>query len=420
MVSPENNVTLGSQTTPVSIRQRVYPNLDNNTILLMYCSNARFVYNLGLEQRNLWRKDRTAKINYPTQAKELAEARQAFTWLKEGSSAVQQQALRDLDKAFKNWWNNPAHFFWPTWRKAGDNEGFYVRDLSVRKLSHNWGEILVPKAGWVRFRLSKTFSEIEASTSARVTLDRSGRWHVSFTQPQLGLRRQTTGDLLGLDMGIASSVTTSDGMHLHMPKLLSPAESQRKCRLQRKLSRQQKGSHSRARTKLSIAKLCSRESDRRKDWVEKTTTQLVRNYDLIVLEDLKVKNMVRSASGTKENPGKQVAQKKGLNREILNQSWSFFRKRLKDKANSSGVVVTQVNPKYTSQTCSVCKHCARQNRKSQAVFSCVACAYQADADINAAQNILAAGLAVTGRGGTPQALSHSDPMKRQPLEEEVA
>ncbi|NNN14424.1 MAG: IS200/IS605 family element transposase accessory protein TnpB [Acidimicrobiaceae bacterium] len=420
MVSTENNVTIGSQTTPMSISQRLYPNLDDNTTLLMHCSNARFVYDLGLEQRNLWRKDRTAKINYPTQAKELAEARQAFTWLKEGSSAVQQQALRDLDKAFKNWWNNPAHFFRPTWRKAGDNEGFYVRDLSVRKLNRNWGEILVPRAEWVKFRITRNWNDIETASSARVTKDRSGRWFVSFTRPAPQIERESTGAIVGLDMGIASSVTTSDGMHLHMPKLLSPAESQRKRRLQRKLSSQQKGSNSRARTKLSIAKLAAKESDRRKDWVEKTTTQLVRNYDLNVLEHLKVKNMVRSASGTKENPGKNVAQKKGLNREILNQSWSFFRKRLKDKANSSGVVVTQVNPKYTSQTCSVCKHCTRQNRKSQAVFSCVACGYQADADINAAQNILAAGLAVTGCGGTPQALSHSDPMKRQPLEEEVA
>ncbi len=131
---------------PKSIRQRLYPNLDNNEILLKYRSDARFVYNLGLERSNLWCKDITAKINYLTQAKELAEARQAFTWRKEGSSAVQQQALRDLDGAFGSWWNNRAHFLRPTWRKAGDNQGFYIRDLSVRKLSRKWGEILVSKA----------------------------------------------------------------------------------------------------------------------------------------------------------------------------------------------------------------------------------------------------------------------------------
>ncbi len=110
MVSTENNVTPRGQTAPMSIRQRLYPNLDNNEILVMHCSNARFDYNLGLEQRNYWKRERSQKVTFITQAKELAEAIQAFTWLKEGSSAVQQQVLRDLDKAFRNWWNNPAHF----------------------------------------------------------------------------------------------------------------------------------------------------------------------------------------------------------------------------------------------------------------------------------------------------------------------
>ena len=209
MVSTENNVTPRGQTAPMSIRWRLYPNLDNNEILVMHCSNARFVYNLGLEQRNLWRRDRTARINYRTQAKELTEARQASTWLNEGSSAVQQQALRDLDKAFRNWWNNRAHFSRPTWRKAGDNEGFYMTDLLVRKLSHKWGEVSVPKAGWVKFRITREWNDIVTPSSARVTKDRTGRWFVSFT-PQI--EREATGALVGLDMGIASSITTSDGV----------------------------------------------------------------------------------------------------------------------------------------------------------------------------------------------------------------
>ena len=156
-----------------------------------------------------------------------------------------------------------------------------------------------------------------------------------------------------------------------MPKLLSPGESQRKRRLQRKLSRQKKGSKRRTRTKLQIAKLTARETDRRKDWIEKTTTELVHSYDLIVIEDLKVKNMSRSSKGTRENPGKNVAQKRGLNRSIRSQAWALFRKRLKDKAANatSPVVVIPINPKYTSQTCPQCEHVAEDNRKSQAVFS---------------------------------------------------
>ena len=111
--------------------------------------------------------------------RELAEVRKTYPWLVEGSSVLQQAALRDLDRAFQNRWKNPGHFSHPTWRKAGVDEGFYIRDLSVRKLSRKWGEVLTPKAGWIRFRLTRQFSEIEASTSARVTLDRSGRWQMA-------------------------------------------------------------------------------------------------------------------------------------------------------------------------------------------------------------------------------------------------
>ncbi|WP_338083581.1 transposase [Ferrimicrobium acidiphilum] len=115
-------------------------------------------------------------------------------------------------------------------------------------------------------------------------------------------------------------------------KLLTNRERQPKRRLQRKLARQTKGSNRRNATKLAIAKLSAKETDRRKDWIEWTTTNLVRNYDLIALEDLKVKKMTRSAKGTVENPGKNVAQKSGLNRSILEQSWGMFHRRLTDKA----------------------------------------------------------------------------------------
>lgn len=219
-------------------------------------------------------------------------------------------------------------------------------------------------------------------------------------------------------MGIAATVTTSDGLQLRMPKLLTPCETQRKRRLERKLSRQQKGSNGRARTKLRIAKLSAKEVDRRKDWIEKTTTQLVQNYDLISIEDLKVKNMVRSSSGTKENPGKNVAQKRGLNRSIQSQAWSYFRKRLEDKALSakSPVEIIPINPRFTSQICSQCGNTRSENRKSQAVFACITCGHKANADINAAQNILAAGLAVPF-GGSQRVEGHPTmgPMKREPL-----
>lgn len=352
------------------------------------------------------------------QKRSLTEARQ-HTWLGEGSSVVQQQALFDLDRAFKNWWKNPGHFSRPTWRKAGVHEGFAIRDLSVHRINRRWGEVLVPKCGWVRFRISHQWVDICSGTSARVTLDRAGRWHVSFTAPQPAFKRLPTGAAVGLDLGITATVTTSDGEHLRMPDLLGPGESQRKRRLQRRLARQQKGSARRARTRAQIARLSAREADRRKDWIEKATTTLVREHDVLSIEDLAVKNMVRSARGSVERPGTNVRQKAGLNRSISSQAWALFRKRLTDKATAATdpdgsprpVVVVAIPPAYTSQRCSECGHTAKENRENQAVFLCRSCGYSANADVNAAINIRAAGLAVAGRGGTPGV---AGPVKRQP------
>jgi len=385
----------------MAIRERLYPDQESAVIMVRHCADARYVWNIGLEQRNLWVRHRSARVNYHSQQKELAEARRE-TWLGQGSSSIQQTALRDLNQAFQNWWENPQHFSRPTWRKSGLHQGFYVRDLTIKRINRHWGEVFVPKCGRVPFKISRQWSDIEATTSARVTLDRAGRWHVSFTAPQPAVARTKTGVVIGLDMGIAQSVTTSDGNHLSMPKLLSSGEVQRKRRLQRQMARQQKGSHRRVRTKHAVAVLAAREADRRKDWIEKTTTDMVREFDVIVIENLKVKNMVRSARGTIEKPGKSVAAKSGLNRSIHSQAWGTFRQRLTDKAGAatSPVEIIVINPAYTSQRCSGCGHTTAKNRKSQAVFVCQSCTYTDNADVNAAKNILAAGLAVTGRGGT--------------------
>ncbi|MHB8190702.1 MAG: RNA-guided endonuclease InsQ/TnpB family protein [Ferrimicrobium sp.] len=248
----------------MSIRERMYPGEQELPVLVRHCSDARYVLNLALEQRNLWVRGRTQKITYNSQARELAELRRE-TWLG-GSSCVQQQVLRDLSQAFQNWWKRPDHFGRPTWRKAGINEGFAIRDLSVRRLNRKWGQVRVPKCGWVKFRITREWQDIETASSARVTKDRIGRWFVSFIRPAPQLERSSTGAIVGIDMGIASTVTTSDGQFLRLPELLTKGESQCKRRLQCKLARQTKGSNRRKRTKLAISKLSAKESDRRKDW----------------------------------------------------------------------------------------------------------------------------------------------------------
>ena len=146
---------------------------------------------------------------------------------------------------------------------------------------------------------------------------------------------------------------------------------------------------------MDVARLKGRERDRRKDWAEKVSTGIARRFDVIRVEALNIQSMTRSARGTSGAPGRNVAAKAGLNREIRRSGWGLLVRRLEDKAPGR---VEKVNPAYTSQRCSACGHVAPENRESQAVFRCTACGYAANADVNAARNI-AAGHAVKARGG---------------------
>jgi putative transposase len=249
--------------------------------------------------------------------------------------------------------------------------------------------VLVPNVGWVRFRLSRPVPV--GVKSYRVTRDRAGRWHIAFAHVPEPITSPSDGSVVGIDRGVAVSAALSTGELLHAPGL-TPGESKRVKVLQQRLARAQRGSHRRARTKLAIAKLRARETDRRKDWVEKTTTDIARRFDTIRIEALDVRAMTRSARGTVEQPGVRVAQKRGLNRAINRSCWGLLAVRLQHKARGR---VEQVPAAYTSQRCSVCGHVAPGNRKSQAVFECEACdTGPCNADVNAARNIAA------GRGET--------------------
>jgi putative transposase len=194
---------------------------------------------------------------------------------------------------------------------------------------------------------------------------------------------------------------------LTSPKGLRPKEAERFLRLQRRLARARRGSNRRRKVRTLIGGLKAKDGDRRKDWVEKTTTDLATRFDVIRVENLNVKSMTRTARGTTGKPGRHVAAKAGLNRGILKSGWVLLVIRLEQKAPGR---VEKVKAAYTSQTCNACKHIASQSRKSQAIFVCVACGHRANADVNAARNI-AAGHAVTARGGLGVLAL---PVKREP------
>ena len=373
-------------------RFRLSPTPEEEQELLAHCRDARYVWNLAVEQQLHWQPGRSAP-DYAEQCAQLTEARAEYAWLRAGSQTVQQQALRDFAQAMQNFFNRTHRR--PTWRKAGVHEGFRqvaVKPRHLERLNRHFGRVWVPKVGWVRFRLSRPVPD--GVKSYRVTRDRAGRWHVAFAHIPDPITGPSDRSVVGIDRGVAVSAALSTGELLHVPSL-TPGERKRLKVLQQRLARAKRGSHRREKTKRAIAKLKARERDRRKDWVEKTTTDLARRFDLIRVEALDIRAMTRSARGTADQSGVGVAQKRGLNRAISRSGWGMLVRRLQHKALAR---VELIPAAYTSQRCSACGHVAPGNRKSQAVFECQACtAGRCNADVNAARNI-AAGRAVTARG----------------------
>ena len=377
----------------MAIKQRMEPTSAQATAMLEHCQMARFVWNIALEQRSMWTKDRrhfAEKITATTQARQLAELRAAIDWVRAGSSVVQQAALRDLDRAFSAFFDKRASY--PKFKRRNDAEGsFAVRDVSVRRLNRRWATILVPKVGWVRFRLTRPWKDVAKATSARVSL-KAGRWHVALTTTPPPRIIAGTGLVAGIDRGVTNALATSDGALVSMPKP-SSGELDRMLELQRRLARQRRGSNRRARTKSALARMHARVSDRRTDWIEQTSTAIAQTYDVAVLERLNTAGMTRRPK-PKPDPERAGAflangarSKAGLNRSILASRWGEFERRLSAKMADGAVIF--VDPRFTSQTCPRCGLVDARSRESQAAFACIGCGYEAHADTNAAVNILA-------------------------------
>ena len=387
-------------------RYRLLPTPAQQAVLRDHCGHARYVWNLAVEQHSHWLPGRASAPGYLEQCRQLTAARAEYPWLAAGSQTVQQQALRDFAQAM-------TAFFART--RPGGRRG--ARPGGMRG-SGSWaaggsgmsagcpvrfGQVWVPKAGWVRFRWSRAVpAEVK---SYRVTRDRAGRWHIAFAVIPVPVPAPGNGRAVGIDRGVVVSAALSTGELLHCPALTA-RERTRLRRLERKLARAKRGSNRRGRVRHAIARLKARETDRRKDWAEKVCTGIARRFDVIRVEDLQIGNMTRSARGTRGDPGRNVRAKAGLNRGILRSGWGLLVRRLEDKAPGR---VEMIKPHYTSQRCSACGQVDRDSRESQAVFWCTACGFAGNADVNAAKNI-AAGHAVTARGGDGAAR----PVNREP------
>jgi putative transposase len=372
-------------------------------------ATCRSVWNTALEQRRHYRQ-RRAWINYHEQARQLADAKKDHPWLAEVPGHCLQQTLMDLDKACKT--HGTWKVRWRSRRRWAPSFRFPEGGkIAVERLNRKWARVKLPKFGWVRLRWSRPLG----GSIRSATVGRDGNhWYISLlvedghTTPE---QHAIPGAAVGVDRGVAATVVTSDGQFLDR-EFATPGELRRVRRLQQQLARQGKQSKSNRRktTRTKLNALHSRVRARRKDFAAQTVHTLATGNAVVVLEDLRTRNMTSSAKGTITEPGRQVRQKAGLNRAILDKGWHALELALLSKARYTGTQLVKINPAYTSQTCNACKHVNPKSRESQAVFWCTACGFRCNADVNAAKNILAAGLAVTGRGD----LAIRRSVKRQP------
>ena len=392
-----------------SYKFQLKTNLSQARQMRSFAGACRFVFNQALALQKAKYEAGNKKLSYADLCAELLTLKSSNPWLGESPSQTLQQSLKDLERSYTNFFAKRADF--PRFKKKGLSSSF--RFPQGCKLDQANNRIFLPKLGWMHYRNSReALGEVK-----NVTVSHScGHWYISVqTEREVSDVIHPSTSAIGVDMGIAQFATLSDG-HVFAAVNSFKQKQKQLARYQRAFSRKVKFSQNWKKQKSKIGKLHQTIANIRKDYLHKTTTIISQNHAMIVIEDLQVKNMSKSASGNLNKPGRHVKAKSGLNRSILDQGWFEFRRQIEYKQVWRGGDVLAVPPQYTSQRCSCCGTVSKENRPSQAKFACIACGYQANADVNAAMNILAAGHAVLACGEIVQ----QDNSVKQELTEETS
>ncbi|GHE42007.1 transposase [Streptosporangium violaceochromogenes] len=397
------------------MRYRLYPTPDQVATLDEQGHAARSLWNLLHDWWTWGGRNRRPTLKQADQA--IRQARQDIDWLGALPAQASQQVLKNYARAWKNFFEGRAKppTFKSRLRSRAAVDVPQGRDLDVTKLSRRWATVKIPKVGVVRLRLHRTLPG--TVTGARLLREADG-WHIVFRanweQPDPAPH---PGPSVGIDRGIAAPLALSDGTMIGHGPWLRPKEAERLLRLERRSARQRRtrqrgepASKRLRRTYDAIAGLRARAARRRADWQHKTTRTLAGTYGLIGVEDLNIAAMTRSAKGTVEAPGRNVAQKAGLNRSIQGEAWGQLVEQLTYKTAERGGAVVRVPAPHTSQRCHACGFITPGSRESQARFACKnpQCGWGGNADVNAARNIhhaakqaastTAPGSGVAGRG----------------------
>jgi putative transposase len=352
-----------------------------------------------------------------------ADPLSGWEWLSSLPAQAGQQVLKDYLRAWGRYQRGLARS--PKYKRHQGHMAVDVPQasaLKVVRLSRRWGELSIPLVGRVRFRWTRSLPGVSRDCSGRITGARLIKgplgWHISFRieEPSVTVPANL-GPPVGVDRGVIHTMALSNGQMLDMPHLLTPGERQRLLGLERKAARQQlartPGTPQPARHRRTldqIARLRAKQVYRREDWLHRKTTELARNHGVVVVEDLRIRNLTRSARGTAERPGTNVKAKAGLNRSILGMAWGKTGRMLVYKCSLHGGVLVRVDPRNSSRECARCGFTSAANRVDQANFRCAACKHATNADTNAARVLLQRGLtalsgATPGCGGTAREAS---------------
>jgi len=351
-----------------------------------FAGSCRFVFNKALAMQKTLYEQGEKKRGYAGLCKELVAWKGApeSAWLSDTPSQSLQQTLKDLDRAYTNFFAKRADY--PRFKKKGQSDSFrFPQGFKIDQDNHR---VFLPKLGWMRYRKSRD----SLGTPKNITVSQSGgKWFMSIqTEREVEAPVHPSASIVGIDLGIARFATLSDGSYIE-PLNTFRKHEQRLARYQRAMSRKTKYSNNWKKAKARVQKIHTRIAHVRRDFLHKTTTTISQNHAMVCIEDLQVRNMSKSAKGNAEAPGRNVLAKSGLNKSILDQGWYEFRRQLEYKQAWRGGEVVAIDPKNTSRTCPACNHVSAENRKTQSKFECIECGYAENADLNAAINILRAG-----------------------------
>jgi putative transposase len=374
-----------NKTIRKAFKFRLKVNAETNQKLNLYAGGGRFVWNkalaLNLDRLNkkqpiLWYEE----LNFWTT---LWKKSDEYGFLKDLPSQVLQQKLKDLEKAFKDAFDKNQPFKRIPVFKRKSQSSDSIRFPQGFKIEQEANRICLPKIGWVRYRNSRKI----VGTPKNVTVSRKGKhWYISVqVEYEANILEHTSTSAVGIDMGVKRFATFSDGTFIE-PLNSFKKSADKLATLQRKLKHKKKFSKNWQKQKAKISKHHEKIANARCDFLHKKSTAICENQAVICIEDLKIKNMSKSAKL------KNVKQKSGLNKSILDQGWGMFFDMLTYKQDWNGGMVIKIPPHHTSQKCPCCHHVATENRLTQAEFVCVECGYKNNADVVGAINVLTRGL----------------------------